>query len=115
MTAPRVGDYLLHILEAIDRIGEYTSNLDEAGFIQSRLVQDAVVRNIEIIGEACNNVRKRDPAFAEEHAHVPWSFAIGMRNVLSHGYFKLDLDAVWRTVRYDLPKLAGQIRELIGQ
>lgn len=116
MTAPqRVRDYLLHILEALDRIDEYTRDLDEAGFLQSTLVQDAVIRNIEIIGEACNNVRKRDPDFAEAHTDVPWGFAIGMRNVLSHGYFKVDIEAVWRTVQYDLPEFANQVRKLVDQ
>lgn len=112
---PRVHEYLHHILQAIARIDEYTVDLDESAFLESRLVQDAVVRNFEIIGEACNNVRKRDPAFAAKHADVPWGFAIGMRNVLSHGYFKVDLEAVWRTIQHDLPELATQVRKLVAE
>jgi uncharacterized protein with HEPN domain len=116
MNVPRrVSGYLLHIVEAIDRIAEYTSDLDEVGFLGNRLVQDAVIRNIEIIGEACNNVRRHDPDFAQAHAEVPWGFAIGMRNVLSHGYFKVDLDGVWRTIQRDLPELGRQVRELHGR
>lgn len=111
-TPPRVRDYLLHILEAVQRIEHYTAALDQAGFRQSTLVQDAVIRNIEIVGEACNNIRKREPAFAQQHAEVPWTFAIGMRNVLSHGYFRVDLEAVWQTLRHDLPQLKHQIEAL---
>lgn len=80
MSSPRrVADFLLHIQEAIDRIREYTGDLDEAGFAGNRLVQDAVIRNIEIIGEACNKIRKHDPEFANAHADIPWGFAVGMR------------------------------------
>lgn len=109
---PRTRDYLLHILEAIRRIGDYTSDLDEAGFLANRLVQDAVIRNLEVIGEACNNLRKHDPLFVSEHASIPWGFAVGMRNVLAHGYFKVDLEAVWKTIERDLPALAEQISRL---
>jgi uncharacterized protein with HEPN domain len=113
MNSPlRVHDYLLHILEAINRIEQYTGDLDEIGFVQSTLVQDAVIRNIEIIGEACNNIRKHDPDFTKAHANVPWGFAVGMRNVLSHGYFKVDLEAVWRTVQSDLPEFGRQVGKL---
>jgi uncharacterized protein with HEPN domain len=111
-SALRVPDYLSHILEAIARIEEYTGELDEVGFLKDRKTQDAVVRNIEIIGEACNNIRRQNPEFVEAHAQVPWGFAVGMRNVLSHGYFKVDLEAVWKTVQRDLPELARQVAEL---
>lgn len=113
MNSPlRVSNYLLHILEAIARIEEYTSDLDETGFMKNKLVQDAVIRNIAVIGEACNNIRKHDPNFVQTHEQVPWGFAVGMRNVLSHGYFKVDLEAVWRTVQRDLPEFARQISKL---
>lgn len=115
MNSPlRVPDYLSHILEAIARIEEYTSDLDEVGFLKNKMAQDAVIRNIEVIGEACNNIRRHDPGFVEIHAQVPWGFAVGMRNVLSHGYFKVDLEAVWKTVERDLPELAKQVTELIN-
>lgn len=62
--ALRVPDYLGHILEAIERIERYVSGLDESAFLSSNLVQDAVIRNIEIIGEASNNIQRTDPSFA---------------------------------------------------
>lgn len=60
----RLADYLAHILEAIDRIDRYTKGMDKTGFLNSQLVQDAVIRNFEIIGEASNNIEKRYWAWA---------------------------------------------------
>lgn len=110
----RIRDFLQHVLEATQRIAKYTAGLDDVGFRRNTLIQDAVIRNMEIIGEACNNIRKRAPAFAQQHADIPWGHAVGMRNVLSHGYFKVDLDAVWRTVRHDVPALGQRVRALLA-
>jgi uncharacterized protein with HEPN domain len=68
-----------------------------------------VVRNLEVIGEACNNVTKTHSAFAAQHAEVAWGFAYEMRNALSHGYFTVDYAIVWQTIVHDLPKLKDQI------
>jgi uncharacterized protein with HEPN domain len=105
----RTADYLGHIAEAIDNIQSYTAGLDAASFKVDRKTQDAVIRNLEIIGEACNNVVKHDPAFAQQHPQVPWGFAYEMRNALAHGYFTVDLDIVWTTVTSDLPGLKAQL------
>ena len=107
----RLGDYLRHILEAIDNIQNYTAGMDLAAFRADRKTQDAVIRNLEVIGEACNNVAKNHPAFASSHSSVPWGFAYEMRNALSHGYFAVDLDIVWRTTQQDLPGLRVQIQQ----
>ena len=112
--ALRTADYLSHIVEAIDNILSYTSELDVVGFKEDRKTQDAVIRNLEVIGEACNNVVKHDPGFARQHPQVPWGFAYEMRNALSHGYFKVDLDIVWTTVTTDLPRLRAQLTLMIG-
>jgi uncharacterized protein with HEPN domain len=95
----RIADYLLHILQAIDNIQDYTANADLTGFMADRKTQDAVIRNLEVIGEACNNVAKKQPNFAAQHATVPWSFAYEMRNALAHGYFNVDLAIVWQTIQ----------------
>lgn len=112
--ALRTADYLNHIVEAVDNILNYTSELDAAGFKADRKTQDAVIRNLEVIGEACNNVVKHDPVFAQQHQQVPWGFAYEMRNALSHGYFKVDLDIVWSTVATDVPALRAQLALLIS-
>lgn len=103
--ALRVPDYLGHILEAIERIEEYVSDMDEMAFLASKLVQDAVIRNIEIIGEASNNIQRVDPAFAAQHENIPWQVMYAMRNRVSHGYDKVDFEMVWKTICTDLPDL----------
>lgn len=111
--ASRLTDYLEHIVQAIDRIQQYIEDIDEVAFIQDCRTQDAVIRNLEIIGEASNNIEKRFPDFAAKHTEVPWVVAYEMRNVLAHGYFQVDLSVVWRTLEVDLPQLDGQIKALL--
>jgi uncharacterized protein with HEPN domain len=108
----RIADYLAHILEAIRNIEEYTEGMTLDDFMLDRKTQDAVIRNLEVIGEACNNVSKNNPDFAAAHASVPWGFAYEMRNALSHGYFKVDHAVVWQTLQHDLPTLQKQIAAL---
>ena len=67
----RVGDYLGHIIEAIDNISEYTEDMDLVAFLLDKKTQDAVIRNFEVIGEACNNVTKHHGPFAAAHPEVP--------------------------------------------
>ena len=113
-TSPmRCEDYLRHIVEAVENIQNYTAGMDLGGFVADRKTCDAVIRNIEVIGEACNNVVKHHPAFAAEHATIPWGFAYEMRNALSHGYFTVDNTIVWRTVQHDLPGLKAQVAGLL--
>ena len=109
-TQQRLADYLAHILEAIERIGRYTDGMDEGAFLGNQLVQDAVIRNFEIIGEASNNIEKQYPEFAAAHPELPLSFAYQMRNAVAHGYFKVDFEIVWRTIRRDLPGLFVRIQ-----
>jgi uncharacterized protein with HEPN domain len=105
----RTADYLGHILEAIARIQKYCDDLDEEAFLSSDLVQDAVVRNFEIIGEASRNIERVAPDFLARHPELPLSFAYDMLNVLAHGYYKVDLRVVWRTFERDLPYLKEQV------
>lgn len=109
----RIADYLRHILQSIDNIQDYTASTDLTGFMADRKTQDAVIRNLEVIGEACNNVAKNHPNFAAQHATVPWSFAYEMRNALAHGYFNVDLAIVWQTIQNDLPALKAQVAALV--
>ena len=105
----RVCDYLEHIQEAIERIDRYCQDIDEPAFLSSSLVQDAVIRNFEIIGEASRNVERVAPDFVAAHPELPLSFAYDMRNVLAHGYYKVDLAVVWKTIKRDLPYLQEQV------
>lgn len=105
--ALRVADYFQHILDAIERIDGYVANINEQTFAQSPLVQDAVIRNLEVIGEAAINVRSLDSGAAAKYPE--WDQICGMRNRLTHGYFDINLEVVWRTIQKDLPKLRRHI------
>jgi len=78
----RLGDYLDHILQAIANIREYTVGLDRAAYLKDRKTQDAVIRNFEVIGEACNKVATRHGPFAAAHADVRWTTAYEIQNDL---------------------------------
>lgn len=106
----RLGDYLGHILEAIERIEEYVLDMDEMTFLGSKLVQDAVIRNFEIIGVASNSIEKRFPEFVAAHPQLPLSSAYQMRNAVAHGYFKVDFEIIWKTIHRELPGLHAQIQ-----
>lgn len=109
----RLIDYLDHILQAIERIDRYTGDLDEIAFLQNEMAQDAVIRNLEVIGEASHNIEIHFPEFATAHPELPLAFAYQMRNAVAHGYFKVDMEVVWKTLENDLPQLetlVGQIR-----
>ena len=82
------------------------------GFLDSKLVQDAVIRNLEVIGEASRNIERVHPEFAAAHPELPLALANDMRNALAHGYFKVDLEIVWKTIQNNLPELHAQITEV---
>ena len=105
----RLGDYLGHILEAISQIQNYCKDLDEVTFLKNRMIQDAVIRNFEIIGEASKNVERVAPEFVAAHPDLPLAFAYDMRNLLAHGYYKVDVAVVWKTIERDLPFLQQQV------
>ncbi len=115
MTQPRLHDYLRHILDAVARIEQYITDLDLARFIEDVRTQDAVVRNIEIIGEASHRIETGFPDFAAAHPELPVSSAYQMRNAVAHGYFEVDLEIVWKTVKSDLPALAAVTRKLLAE
>lgn len=109
----RVLDYLEHIQQAIERILRYTKDMDGVAFQRNEMVQDAVIRNIEIIGEAANNIRKCDPDFADQHSDIPWAVIYAMRNRVSHAYHAVDVEIVWKTIQSDLPSMYHQVAELL--
>ncbi len=78
-------------------------------------MQDAVIRNLEIVGEASNSIERRYPEFVAAHPELPLAIAYQMRNAVAHGYFKVDFEIVWRTIRRDLPVFRKQVAgALIG-
>jgi len=104
--------YLTDILESIEKIQRYIKDLSYEEFVSSELVFDAVVRNLEIIGEASSNIPQR---IQSTYPTVPWRLMKDMRNVLSHAYFGIDIDIVWKTATDALPKLVAPIKAAIEQ
>lgn len=102
---------LKHVLEAAAKVASYISDVDRAAFMADRMRQDAVIRNLEIIGEACVNVSAE---FREANARIPWQKASGIRNRLVHGYFDVDLSVVWQTAIESLPPFVEQIKALLA-
>jgi uncharacterized protein with HEPN domain len=110
----RIEDYLEHIGEAIARATDYLQHTgDLAAFQRDHRTQDAVVRNIQIIGEAVAKIQKLAPDFIAEHPELPWAQMRAMRNLVIHEYFFVDLKIVWSTVKDDLPQLKQQIDGLL--
>lgn len=99
--------YVDHILTTISKIENFVLGISRDEFEKSVLIQDAVIRNFEIIGEATKKI-SRD--FTKVHPNVPWQDMAGMRDKLIHDYIDVDLDVVWKTIEIDLPLL----KELIS-
>ena len=103
--------YLHHIFDAITRIEEYVLDLTEEDFNQSYLVQDGVIRQIEIIGEA---TKQLSTELREKHAQIPWRDIVGMRDKLTHQYFGVDIGEVWLTAKEDIPTLKEEVEKIVN-
>lgn len=101
--------YVSDMLDAIERILEYAQGMDKKEFCANRQVLDAVVRNIEILGEAAS---KLPPEFRSKHDSVEWAKIIGTRNRLIHGYDDVNPSIVWDVVEYDLEPLKKNLLRL---
>ena len=106
----RDGAYLLDMLLSARDAVEFAQGITYSQFEQRRLHQNAIVKAVEIVGEAASQV---SPSTREDQPHIPWSEIIGMRNRLVHAYFDIDADLVWRTVKEDLPKLITQLERIV--
>lgn len=102
--------YLRHILDAIARIQEYLDGVSEDEFYQKHLVQDGVIRQLEIIGEAAKQVSRET---RESVSTIPWKDMAGMRDKLIHDYFGVDLEQVWLTATGDIPEIEKVIAQAL--
>ena len=104
--------YLQHILDSIGKIECYLQGVNESEFVNSDLLQDGVIRQIQIIGEASKRISSD---FCVRYHHIPWRDMAGMRNKLVHDYFGVDIGMVWITATCDLPELKELITQVISE
>lgn len=102
--------YLQHIRNAIGWIEDYTRGMDLEGFRENHMAQDAVLKQIEVIGEAAKHL---PPEFTDLHPDIPWKDIVGMRDIVVHNYFGVDIIATWKTVSTDIPVLGKTIDNLL--
>lgn len=110
MTIDRNRLFIVHIRDAIDKIEQRIKGVSKEEFLHDDMIQDAVVRQFEVLGEAINNLSDE---IKEEYSQIEWNKAVGLRNALIHGYFDVDYDIVWDTIENNLPDLKIQINKII--
>ena len=102
--------FLEDILESIKFIDQYICDLDYADFINDRKTFDAVLRNLEVIGEAAKNISEQ---VKSSNDNINWKGMAGMRDKLIHGYFGVDPEIVWETIQTRLPEIKTQIQDIL--
>lgn len=100
-----------HILESIEEIEKYKRHVTKEKFTKMTMIQDAIIRRIEIIGEA---VKKLPSDFKRKYSKIAWAEIAGMRDILIHDYFGVNINIVWKTIQEDIPFLKNQIIELVN-
>ncbi len=97
------------ILNSIKNIEEFAKNLDKEMFFKDNLRQSAIIRQLEIIGEAVKNI---PDSFREKYSKIPWKEIAGLRDILSHAYFGVNIDRIWKIIETDLSKLKKEISKM---
>ena len=110
----RARDYLGHMLDAVGQIQTYTRGKSASDFLSDRLLQDGVVRNVEVLGEASRNLLSAVPDATTKYPGIPFAAIYAMRNQVSHGYFVIDLDVVWKVIERDIPDLWKELEAAIA-
>ncbi len=104
--------FLRHMLDAIDRVVEATRRVSLEEFHRDWMIQDAIVHELQILGEAAGRVSRE---FAERQPEIPWSKVTGLRHKIVHDYFVLDLSIVWDTATIDVPAIRPIVESLLGK
>jgi uncharacterized protein with HEPN domain len=104
--------YIIDILEAINKIEVYTKGIDFDSFCCNQMMFDAVIRNLEIIGEAAKNLPEEIKA---KYTEIPWRQMIGVRNLLIHEYFGIDNLIIWEIIKTNIPEIKPNIVRAIQE
>ncbi len=104
--------YLQDIAEAIDRIQSYLEGVARDEFETNQMRLDAVIRNLQIIGEA---VKKIPDSIKKKYPNIPWQEIAGLRNRVTHAYFNVDINIIWDVVQSELPILQPQVQRIIKE
>jgi len=101
-----------HILDAILELERYTASYSEHNFFENSMLQSACIRQLEIIGEAAGRISEK---IKERSATIKWKELVGLRNILIHEYFGVDLQVVWEIIKLDIPQLKNEITILLNE
>ncbi len=102
--------FLKDIAEACKHIQEFTKGMDFEAFLKDEKTSSAVIRKIEIIGEAAKNIPE---SLRKKYSHIPWKQMAGMRDILIHSYFKIDYNLVWGTIETDIPSIISSVSQIL--
>ncbi len=104
--------FVRDMLESLRKVETYLGQLTYGEFLNDSKTQDAVIRNLEIIGEAVRHIPKE---IQQRYGDVPWAQVVGLRNRLAHGYFVIDPEIVWHICKEDLPLLRARLEQLLQE
>lgn len=97
-------------LVAVDKIARYTENVNYDDFCQNEMMVDAVLRNLEVLGEAARNVPDE---IKVKYPHVPWKRMVGLRNIVIHEYFGIDLENIWKIIDENVPETRSELVKIL--
>ena len=106
------GDYIEDIADAIKSIEEFIENMEFEEFVNDKKTNFAVIRSLEIIGEATKNI---PDSIRNKYPHIPWKDMAGTRDKVIHHYFGVDLKVVWKTITEDIPSIKPKLQEILNE